>query len=476
MTTYVETWDEIDLYHELQQAGLIPVHGDFFPAVHYPPITRYAPMCEEEAYDGFVFPEQNIFDIYVHIPFCIKRCIFCHYPCKYNASDEEKDRYLDALKAEMDIFLRFIGASHIRPRSILVGGGTPTDLTPQQLEYFLQYFTERAPVNEKVQFNYDVDPNSLLGDDGLKRLEIMKGYGVNRLTIGVQSLHDDILKVMNRAHTAEEAIESVYNSLDAGFKVNIEFIFGFPGQTLDIWKQDINRAVTLGTNEIQLYRLKYEPYGDQVGLIKNLREKKVPQIISVEDTLRMKRLARHILAEHGYTENLRRVFTKTKDDISMYAYNQCCRLLDQIGFGQTAFASLHDRFFMNTFSFDEYYSTIATGRLPLNRGIIRSLNEQMRWAIILPLKNYFLPKRLFKRRTGVDISDTPFVELLNKLIDFGLVEEDTQQYILTEQGAFFADEVVEAFYGRSYIPFPEEDYLPGPLNPYLNFPDNVAYV
>lgn len=468
-------WDEIELYHDLQQTGLIPVHGDFFPAVHYPPITRYAPLTEEEAYAGFQLPENNTFDIYVHIPFCLKRCIFCHYPSKYNAPDEEKDRYLEALKGEMDLFLQRIGANRIRTRAILIGGGTPTDLTPKQLEYFLQYFTERAPVRDQVQFNYDVDPNSLIGPVGLERLKLLKDYGVNRLTIGVQSLNDPILKGMNRAHTAAEAIESVNNSLEAGFKVNIEFIFGFPGQTMDIWNEDIRLASTLNTDEIQLYRLKYEPYGDQVGIIKNYREKKQDDLVSVEETLRMKRSAIRILAEQGYLENLRRVYTRSKDNISRYAYNQCCRLLDQVGFGQTAFASYHDRFLLNPFSFEEYYGAIDSGRLPLNRGIVRSLSEQMRWSIILPLKNYYLPKKLFYRRTGHYLEDTPFISIIHRLIDMGLVEESDMNYTLTEQGAFFADEVTEAFYSHDYIPFPESDYLPGPLNPYNNDPGDVIY-
>ena len=470
------TWDEIEAYRELQRAGLIPRHGDFFPAVHYPPITRYAPLTEEEAYAGFDVPEQNTFDIYVHIPFCLKRCIFCHYPSKYNAPDEEKDRYLEALKNEMDIFLRRMEADKIRTRAILIGGGTPTDLTPKQLEYFLQYFTERAPVRDRVQFNYDVDPNSLIGPDGLTRLKLLKAYGVNRLTIGVQSLNDGILRSMNRAHDAKQAIESVNNSLEAGFQVNIEFIFGFPGQTLELWKRDIALAATLDTEEIQLYRLKYEPYGDQVGIIKGYRQKREEQLVSVEDTHRMKRAAIRILAENGYTENLRRVFTRSREHISMYAFNQCCRLLDQVGFGQTAFASYHDRFLLNPFSFEEYYTAIDNGRLPLNRGLVRSLNEQMRWSIILPLKNYYLPKKLFQRRTGYALEDTPFINVLNRLINMGLVVEEPLNYTLTEKGAFFADEIVEAFYGRDYIPFPKEDYFEGALNPYTNFPDSVLGV
>ena len=473
MTASTEHWDEIAAYKELQGWGLIPVHGDFFPAVHYPPITKYAPLDPSEALAGFEKPADGRIDIYVHIPFCRRRCVFCHYPSKYRARPEEKDRYLTALEKEMDIFLRRMQMDQIRPRSILIGGGTPTDLTPEQLEHFLKYFTKRTVITPSVQFNYDVDPSTLIGEDGIKRLQIMRDYGVNRLTIGVQSLNEDILKIMNRSHSVAEAVESVHNCLEMGFKVNIEFIFGFPGQTLDNWRENVRHAVSLGVDEIQLYRLKYEPYGDQVGTITTTREHYGAKLVSVEDTLRMKRIAIDLLAEHGYTENLRRVFTRTRKDISLYAYNQCCRLIDQIGFGQTAFGSLHDRFLLNTFSFDKYYDAIEQGVLPVDRGIIRSLDEQMRWAIILPLKNYYLPKSLFRRITGRALEETPFHGKLQTLIQLGLVEEDTANYTLTKKGAFFADEVVETFYGRSYIPFPEADYLPGPLNPYQQLPDKT---
>ena len=98
----------------------------------------------------------------------------------------------------------------------------------------------------------------------------------------------------------------------------------------------------------------------------------------------MKQLAISILDRNGYHENLRRVFTREKKDFSLYAHDQCCMLYDQIGFGLTAFSSLRDRFGLNTQDFDEYYAMIAQGRLPLNRGLVRSKEDQIRWAIILP--------------------------------------------------------------------------------------------
>ncbi len=115
-------------------------------------------------------PEDGRFAVYVHIPFCIRRCLFCHYPSLYGAPDSEKDKYLDALEKEMDLGLRRLGIDKINVRSILIGGGTPTDLTPPQLKRFLDYFTARTDLSKCTQFNYDVDPATLVGPDGLERL------------------------------------------------------------------------------------------------------------------------------------------------------------------------------------------------------------------------------------------------------------------------------------------------------------------
>ena len=135
-------WGE---FIELQHKGLIPVHGEYSPAgVHYPPITNYHPLDQDSAYKNYTPPSDGSFDIYIHIPFCIKRCLFCHYPSLYSAPDAKKDEYLDALEKEMDVFLAMMDIDKIPVRSVLMGGGTPTDLTPGQLKRFLTFFTKKV--------------------------------------------------------------------------------------------------------------------------------------------------------------------------------------------------------------------------------------------------------------------------------------------------------------------------------------------
>ena len=456
-------WKE---FQQFQKLGLIPTHGDFSPAgVHYPPITNYPPIEPEEAYRNFQEVVPGEFDVYVHIPFCHRRCLFCHYPSHYNCADSEKDIYLDHLEREMQNWLSFRGMQKIKSRTILMGGGTPSDLTPKQLTRFLTFFTKYVDTSRCPQFNWDVDPSTLVGEEGLERLRIMKDFGSDRLTIGVQSLNDQVLKKMNRSHDAATAKESINNCLKMDFKVNIEFIYGHPGETMQNWIDVLEEAVTLGTDEIQLYRLKIEPYGDQEGTIKKFSGYHPDELITVEDTIRMKEMSVLILEDHGYKENLRRVFTRDKKNISLYAYNQCCRLRDEVGFGLSAFSSLNDRFMINTPDFAEYYRRTEEGLIAANRCLIRNADQQMRWSIILPLKNYFIDKKLFLKMNGVPL-ESVFQKQFQLLKKYELAVEDEHKYQLTPKGAFYSDEIVHLFYEPQHQSFPESDFMDGIMNPY----------
>lgn len=452
----------------LQQAGLICKSGDFFPSVHYPPITMYQEMTEEELFKTYTNPEDGYFDIYAHIPFCLSRCLFCHYPVQLGERSSEKDLYLDAMEKEMDLYLRRLGVDRIKARSILVGGGTPTYLSLDQMKRFLDFFTQRIDMTNVQQFNYDVDPVTLIGPQGKERLKMMRDYGVDRLTIGVQSLNENILKLMNRHHGVKEVVEAMANCKELGFQLNIEFIFGYPGQTLENWIEVIEQAIALDPDEIQLYRLKIEAYGDFQAPIKRMTERHPEELPTVEETIMMKQLGIDLLNEAGYHENLRRVFTKKPEHYSCYAHNQCCMLYDQIGIGLTAFSSLRDRFALNTDDFKQYFDKIESGELPVNRGIVRSLEEQMRWAVVLPLKNRSVWKPQYVKNTNGAEIERVFHNKIEKLKEFGLVTEDGNELSLTTLGKFFADEVAQQFHHPDYMPFSQDEYEQGPLYPYYN--------
>jgi oxygen-independent coproporphyrinogen-3 oxidase len=453
---------------EYQKLGLVCDDGDFVPSVHYPPITQY-PDCDVEEYlSDYVYPEDGYMDVYVHIPFCVQHCIFCHYPGMVGECKEEKEKYISYLIREIDMYLDRFGIEKLKPRSVLLGGGTPTYLPPALLDHFLEELGKRMDLSDCKQYNVDHDPNSLLGEEGTQRLEIMKKHGITRLTIGLQSLDDKVLKIMNRPHDTRMAIEAVQKAVDFGFDVNIEFIFGHPGETLDNWMEVMDKAVELPVGEIQIYRLKVQAYGDRQGIINTYSKGNRPMDIpDFKATMMMKQIAIDIMNEHGFHETLRRVYAKDKRVFSHYAYNQCCNLYDQVGFGLTGFSSYHDRFDINSMHFEEYYDMIDRGVLPITRGYRRPLDEQIRQAIVLPLKNRSVIKADFYKRTGVEFDDI-FRKKTELLKQYGLLEDNGKVVKLTEMGGFLADEVCEQYNSDIYKPFPRQRYAEGPLNPYSN--------
>lgn len=453
---------------KLQKLGLICDDGDFVPSVHYPPITEYPDCTPEEYLKGYEYPADGYMDVYVHIPFCVQHCLFCHYPGKVGECNEEKEKYIGYLKREIDLYLKYFGQEKLKPRSILLGGGTPTYLQPALFDEFLTMLDERIDYSACRQYNIDHDPNSLLGEDGLQRLQMMKDHGITRLTIGIQSFDEGVLKLMNRPHDKAMAIESIERAVDFGFDVNIEFIFGHPGETLDNWMEVIDLAAQMPVGEIQLYRLKVQAYGDRQGAIgRKHRGYDMGDIPDFKSTMMMKQLAIDILKDNGYNENLRRVYTKDRKVFSHYAYNQCCNLYDQAGFGLTGFSSYHDRFDINSMYFDEYYRMIDEGRLPITRGYVRSEEEQIRQAIVLPLKNRSVIKSDFLKRTGREF-DSVLTKKTALLKEYGLLEDNGKVVKLTETGGFLADEVCEEYNSNEHKPFPKERYADGPLNPYTN--------
>jgi oxygen-independent coproporphyrinogen-3 oxidase len=442
----------------------MPQHGQFFPAgIHYPPITLY-PNSEPEAFlSDFQVPDDGEFVLYVHIPYCARRCVFCHYPVVTGRSDEEMSAYVDTMGQEMDLWLNQLGLDRFKARSVLIAGGTPSFLSPKNFRRFHEVFEQRVDMSGCSQVTYDVHPEDLLGEAGKDRIRMMRDFGSNRITMGLQSLDNDVLKAMNRGHTEAEAYQAIDNLHAGGIDdVCIEFIFGYPDVTTDEWLNTLRKSVATDVAEIQLYRLKIDAYGDDqgpIGRLYNLHPERFP---SSEEAIIQKRAAALLLNEHGYHENLTRVFTRKPENISHYATDQCCQLMDCIGFGQSAFSSLHDRFSINTPDLVEYFDRVNSGRMPLTRGLKRSLEDDLRWHLMLPLKNSMVSKSIYALRTGYRVEDI-FRPELDALLAHDLIIEDDERVQLTPLGRFFADEICTQFQHPQYLPWPREAYAQGPL-------------
>ncbi len=453
-------------FHELIRLGFINKTGEFVSVHMYPPMMQHPPMKGGDIFKGYIPRKNGQFAVYAHIPFCIQQCAFCYYPNVIGASENEKDAYLDCMDREMGICLQKLGMDRLKARSILLGGGTPTHMSPAQMKRFLGFFTSRLDMSAMTQFGCDLDPLTMLGYEGRERMRILRGAGVSRLALGAQSFSDAILKKMGRHHNNADNIRAIGVAKEMGFKLNLELICDYPGETPEQFLAIVKQAMSLDVDEIMIYRLKIIPCAINPCAINKLLDSRPDPLSSNDEQIAVKSMARDTLRSGGYRETLTRVFSKTAADYSHYAKDYMGDQYDTVGFGYYAMCQLHDRFCQSTYDLKEYCRELEAGRLPIMNGLIRSRDQQFRRSLLMPLKgNLAVSKEAYRERTGTAMSEV-FGKKIDLLKKYGLLEEDAEFLKATEKGRFYADEIAHFFFHPDLMPFPREQYADGPLNPY----------
>lgn len=442
----------------MKKSGILPHGGnDFFPVIGYPPLTMFGPMDDGPLFADF--PRRPALPTvgYIHIPFCPSRCTFCHWITKTKSRSEEVDDYLNYLDQEMTLYKRKMGVDKIAVQSVLVGGGTPTYLSAQQTERFLQSVHRHFDLSNCSQFSIEAEPTTLLGEEGLRKLQLMKDYGVHRISMGVQSFDDPVLAYMGRVHSRADTIEAIAQIRRAGISnIMIDLIYAYPNQTVEMWTENMLTAVGLGIDGFQLYRLRVQKHGDRQGKIIKVRDRKPERFPEVDEILLMKYLGSMIAQDHGFQQFQTRIYTKHEKDISHYLRDWCCGLTDVVGVGVSSWSNLRGVFTLNVgdHNLENYYDLVRAGKVSVNRGKVRTRDDELRRSFVLPLKNTQVDKAFFEARTGAKVSDC-FQTEIDWLKGFDLIAENEHNVWLTARGRFFADEVCTQFFDPNYLPFPD---------------------
>ena len=452
---------------ELRNAGLIPKGGLYYPTIYYPPIPMYGSGDAASILADLDYDESRYSSVYIHVPFCRSRCLYCHWMVNVGCSEDEIDNYLTCLDMEMALWKKKLDVGEFFPRSILIGGGTPTALSPKQTAKMFRSLKASLDLNKCVQITCETEPGTLLGESGIEKLQTLKDHGVHRISLGVQALDDQSLKDMGRLHSARDVLQAIDRIRKIGFQsLSIDLIYGYPGCTPEKWLSTLQTALSSGIDAFQLYRLRIVPHGDKVGAVKGKFEKNPESFPSVDEIYIMKQLGTLVAAQGDMKETSRRLFTKGPAHDSQYLKDHTDRLADVIGFGASSWSNMQGRFYLNTGeSLASYAAFVKDGVLPINRGKIKTADDVRRWAITLPLKHNGLSKKLFREVTGVSVHEA-FPRQIENLKKYDLLEEDDASLRLTGRGMFFADEVITQFYHPNYLPFPRSSYAEGDLNPF----------
>lgn len=187
--------------------------------------------------------------LYIHIPFCDHKCIYCDF---YSIiTSDNVDNFLKALKTEIDYYAKIYSSDRIIT-SLFFGGGTPSLMSAEYIDEIIRFSKQKFEFDENAEITLETNPGTV----NKEKLSAFRNYGINRISIGVQSFDDDDLKFLTRIHDKQTAVSTVYNAVDAGFEnISIDLIFNLPGQTKEKWEENLKQAVSLPIKHISAYSL-----------------------------------------------------------------------------------------------------------------------------------------------------------------------------------------------------------------------------
>ena len=361
--------------------------------------------------------------IYVHIPFCARICPYCAF-YKDLLDRSQTSRFCEALLRELEG--RDHRARRLVPSTVYFGGGTPTALNIAQLELLLRGFHATLELSELVEWTIEANPGSV----SARKAAVLKKFGVNRISLGVQSWDDELLKLLGREHNAEQAKESLRVLRDAGFtNINIDLMFGLPGQTIDQWRATLGQTIALQPEHISTYCLTYEE--DTEFFLRHARGEFRQDTEADAEFFEM---TMAIVEDAGYRHY----------EISNYAragfesvHNRAYwRGEDYLGIGPSAVSTIGTQRWQNVCDYRAYIDRVFSGQSIF--GTSETLTDKMKRMERIALG--------LRTRDGIPSSELKdFAQTIDEFAALQLLRKSNGNFVLTRRGKALADSVAEAF-------------------------------
>jgi len=370
--------------------------------------------------------------LYVHIPFCSSKCNYCDFNSYDNITHLAED-YIRALHREMEVWRKELGGRYIS--SVYIGGGTPTFLKNSLLQIVLDGLNA-FNITPKTEITVEANPNTI--DE--EKLVTLKEHGVNRLSMGLQTCDEELLRVLGRTHTFDDFKKSFVLARNLGFEnINVDLIFGIPGQTLRSWENTLKKLMKYCPEHISAYSLMIE---ENTPLDLMIKKGKIRHIDDETDR-QMYRLGINMLVNAGYEHyeisNFARHGKKCIHNLNYWKNRE------YIGFGAGAHSYYKNKRFSNTADPQKYIQRIAAGKSPVSytENIAKPL--EMAETMFLGLRlTQGIQKAEFFKRFNINIKAL-YGKQIEILKERGLLEEDETHLKLSSKGLDVANEVFVDF-------------------------------
>ncbi|MBL8290631.1 MAG: coproporphyrinogen III oxidase family protein [Bryobacterales bacterium] len=416
--------------------------GSYFVS-NYPPYSYWSKGRAQEAHaaiDREPAPGAPL-GIYVHIPFCRKRCHFCYFKVYTGKDSSEIDRYLSALILELKLHAgkAFVGGR--RPSFIYFGGGTPSYLSTRQLSRVVESMKECFAWDQAEEITFECEPGTITEP----KLEILRGMGVTRLSLGIENFDQKILELNGRAHGEREIGRSYAFARSIGFpQINIDLIAGMVGETEENWKECVRKTIDLAPDSVTIYQMEV-PYNTTIFKeMKVLGESTAP-VAGWAAKRRWVDYAFNEMAKAGYSVASAYTMVKDKTRTRFMYRDLLWSGADMIGLGVASFSHVNGTHFQNEHDFDPYIETLEAGRLPISRAYTPDEEERMIREFVLQMKLGRVESAYFAKKFGVDVVRRFAAPLASLEQDgFGAVTEGVIQ--LNRDGLLQVDRLLHRFF------------------------------
>lgn len=386
--------------------------------------------------------------MYIALPFCPYKCSFCGIPTYTGLPKNVIEKYLTAIKDEINLLMEMSLLNKLEISSVSFGGGTPTYLSIKQLNELMVYIKNELKLKDNIPFACETTPEMIVGETGKAKLNFLLENKVNRLSIGIQSFDDDILRILGRKYTAKTAIEAFNNACKAGFeKIGIDLMYGLPNQTLEEWEYTLNIVTKLKPKSIDIYQLRL----DDLSIYKTFLQQS-QSFPNTNTLLLMKILTEKKLVQKGYKNLFPELFflppSFTNKIPKIFTVRE-----HVVGIGMSAYSVIGNFQYYNYCNLKKYLDIISKKQLPICFGLELSRTQRMEREIIKGLLNFLhkgLDKKIFKLKFGVDVEDK-FGDIFNNLKEMGFITNYKHFIRLTYEGKLFAYDVVSNFYSWNFF-------------------------
>ncbi|WP_339222736.1 radical SAM family heme chaperone HemW [Paenibacillus sp. FSL W7-1332] len=379
--------------------------------------------------------DQRTEAVYIHIPFCTNKCFYCDFN-SYVLKDQPVMDYLRALDKEMELTVKANPPGRIK--SIFVGGGTPTVLKPDEMEYFLQSVKRHFPEwSDDIEFSMEANP----GTTDLEKLSVMREGGVNRISFGVQAFQNSLLTGIGRIHDTDDVYRSLENARRAGFdNMSIDLMFGLPNQTLDMLAESVDKALELGLPHYSIYSLKVE----ENTLFHTMYQRNQLPLPDEEDELNMYLLLMERMQAAGYKQyeisNFAKPGFESRHNMTYW------RNEDYYGLGAGAHGYIGRQRHVNIKGVNPYNEAANQG-LPRLESFEVSREEAMEDFLMVGLRVLDgVSRSRFRQQFGISMEEV-FAGPLNKMVGAGLLDSTDDGYKLSSKGILFGNDVFAEFIG-----------------------------